>query len=120
MSPNDSECSPLVRTGEPRWWPALGAVVGVGLETKYTILALALGLLAAALATPLRRHLLTPWPWLGAAAALALLAPNLWWQTQHGWISVRFVLAHPQDQASDFVDRCVGVQLGLDGVEVAP
>ncbi len=92
----------LVRTGEPRWWLAVGAALGVGLETKYTVLALGAALVAGVLATPLRRHLLTPWPWLGALVALLLWAPNLAWQVAHGWPSLAFVVRHPQTQTSDF------------------
>lgn len=92
----------LVRTGEARWWLAVGAAVGVGLEAKYTALVLGLGLAVGALATPIRRQLLTPWPWLGAVAALLLLTPNLVWQAQNGWPSVAFIVGHPQHQADSF------------------
>jgi len=92
----------LARTGEPRWWLAVGLALGVGLETKYTVLALGAGLLAGVLATPLRRQLLTPWPWLGALVALLVAAPNLAWQVANGWPSLEFIVHHPQDQASDF------------------
>src|SRR5215470_2360320 len=92
----------LVRTGEPRWWLAVGAAVGVGLEAKYTALVLGFGLAVGALATPIRRQLLTPWPWLGAMAALLLLMPNLAWQVQNGWPSVAFIVGHPQHQADSF------------------
>lgn len=92
----------LVRTGDPRWWLAVGLILGIGLETKYTILALALGLLAGVVATRARRQLLTPWPWLGALVALAIFLPNVLWQAAHGWPSLEFIRLHPQDQASDF------------------
>jgi 4-amino-4-deoxy-L-arabinose transferase-like glycosyltransferase len=91
----------MLRTGDPRHWIAIGAALGVGLETKYTILALCVGLAAGLLACR-RRDLATPWPWLGAAIALLILAPNLWWQATHGWLSVRFILYHPVAQAADF------------------
>lgn len=92
----------LVRSGEPRWWLAVGVVLGLGLEAKYTVLVLGLGLAVGALATPVRRHLATPWPWLGALAALLLFAPNLAWQARSGWPSVAFIVAHPQHQADSF------------------
>jgi 4-amino-4-deoxy-L-arabinose transferase-like glycosyltransferase len=34
----------LLRTGDPRWWLAVGAAVGVGLQTKFTMFTLALGI----------------------------------------------------------------------------
>jgi 4-amino-4-deoxy-L-arabinose transferase-like glycosyltransferase len=91
----------MLRTGDPRHWLAIGATLGVGLETKYTILALCLGLAIGLLACR-RRDLVTPWPWLGAVIALLLLAPNLWWQATHGWLSLRFILFHPVAQSADF------------------
>jgi 4-amino-4-deoxy-L-arabinose transferase-like glycosyltransferase len=75
---------------EPRWWLAFGALMGFGLLNKHTTV-LFMGAVAAALwLVPARRHLLTPWPWLGALAALVMLAPNLAWQHANGWPSLEF------------------------------
>ena len=72
-------------------WLALGAVAGIALETKYTVALLLAGLAAGLVVTGQgRRHLRTPGPWLAAAIAFVLLAPNLWWQARHGWASVDF------------------------------
>jgi hypothetical protein len=81
----------LLRTGEPRWWLGIGAAVGAGLEIKFTMFTLALGLAVGTLATPLRRQLGTPWPWLGAGVALLLLAPNLVWQAANDWPTLEFL-----------------------------
>jgi 4-amino-4-deoxy-L-arabinose transferase-like glycosyltransferase len=61
----------LVRE-RPRLWLAAGAFAGIGLEAKYTIAVLLVGLLAALLAGHQRRILLARWPWLGLAVALLL------------------------------------------------
>ncbi|HSR25655.1 MAG TPA: glycosyltransferase family 39 protein [Candidatus Eisenbacteria bacterium] len=79
---------------DPRLWLLAGLVFGIGLETKYTVAGLAVALAAGLLPTPARRHLATRWPWLGAALAVLLLVPNLWWQTGHGWDSVAYTLHH--------------------------
>jgi len=84
----------VLRDGDPRLWLALGLVIGVGLETKFTIAALPLVMLLAILVTPRRRLLLSPWPWAGAGLALLLFAPNLAWQATHDWISVQYTLSH--------------------------
>src|ERR1019366_9854761 len=47
----------LLKTGNPRWWLAIGAVVGVGLMTKYTMLFFVAGILVGLLLTPARRFL---------------------------------------------------------------
>src|SRR5437879_6425429 len=79
---------------DPRLWLLAGVVLGIGLETKYTVAGLAVALAAGLLLTPARRHLATRWPWLGAALAVVLLLPNLWWQSGHGWDSVAYTLPH--------------------------
>jgi len=40
-------------------------------------------------ATPLRRELARPWIWLGAAVALAIFLPNLIWQWQNGFPTIK-------------------------------
>ena len=81
-----------LRTGQGQGWLLVGLAAGVGLETKHTMGLFGLGLAVALLATQTgRRHLRTPWPWLGGGLALALLLPNLLWQHAHGWPTAEFV-----------------------------
>jgi hypothetical protein len=75
----------LVQTGDERWWLGFGATVGFALLSKYMILFFAAGVAVGIIATPLRRSLLKPWIYAGAALALVIAAPNLWWQAAHGW-----------------------------------
>ena len=84
----------LLRDREPRLWLVLGLVIGIGLETKFTIAALPVGILLALLVSPQRRLLASPWPWAGAAIAVLIFAPNLVWQATHDWISVQYTLSH--------------------------
>lgn len=86
---------------EPQLWPLLGLIAGIGLETKYTIAALGLGLAVGLLATPERRQLRTPGPWVALAIAVALLAPNLVWQAQHGWPTLHFLSSQNAKTAAD-------------------
>ncbi len=70
---------------EPRWFLAAGAIAGVAFLAKYTValflVSLALGLVATA-----ERRLLARWePWAAALLALAIAAPNLFWQAANGW-----------------------------------
>ncbi|QKW22926.1 glycosyltransferase family 39 protein [Kitasatospora sp. NA04385] len=77
----------LLRTGERRWWLAVGAVAGVALLNKDLVLLPAASLLPAiAFCGPDSRAVLRGW-WLPAGALLALLvaAPNLVWEAAHGW-----------------------------------
>ncbi len=81
----------LANGGDARWWLVLGAAIGLGMLTRYTMLFCAIGMAIAVLATPLRRQLAGPWPWAGAALSLLLFAPNAWWQWQHDFVYLDFV-----------------------------
>jgi hypothetical protein len=111
----------LGRGGPPRLWLAIGVAFGIGFETKYTILVLALGLAVGLVLTPQRRWLLTPWPWLAALIAAALLAPNLVWQATHGWPTVEFLRNHNAEMAAENPPtRFLAEQLLLIGFALVP
>lgn len=84
------------RTRDHRLLLAAGAVLGLGLLNKYQIAALAVALIAGlAIAGP-RELLRSPWFLGGALLALAMWAPNLWWQAQHGWPQVDMAQLHSE------------------------
>lgn len=111
----------LLRTGDRRLWLALGAAIGVGLETKYTIVALLAGLAVGTVTTTLRRHLRTPWPWLGLAIALVIVLPNVFWQAVNGWPSIAYTFNHHAAQAGDFAPlKFLSDQIALIGPVAIP
>jgi hypothetical protein len=75
----------IVKGADPRWWIAVGVVLGIGLESKYSIAFLAFGIVVGLLVLPQRRALLTPWFVGGMALAAAIAAPNFAWQAAHGY-----------------------------------
>jgi 4-amino-4-deoxy-L-arabinose transferase-like glycosyltransferase len=81
----------LLKSENPRWWLLLGATLGLGMMTKYSIPYLVAGIAIGILLTPARRFLKTPWLWMGAGLALLLFLPNLIWQVQHHFISLDFL-----------------------------
>ena len=74
-----------------RWWLALGLTLGLGLLNKWSVAWLGAGLAVALVASPSRRALRTPWPWLAALIAAAIVSPNLAWQARHGWPTLEFM-----------------------------
>ena len=86
----------LLATEDPRWWLGIGAGIGLGMQTKYFMAYFVIGLAAGILLTPARRYLRSPWLWAGAGVALLLFLPNLIWQAQHDFISLRFLSSNPQ------------------------
>jgi 4-amino-4-deoxy-L-arabinose transferase-like glycosyltransferase len=81
----------LLRTENPRWWLAIGATVGMGLLTKYSILFFIAGILAGVVLSGARRFLKSPWFWAGIGVALAIFLPNFLWQVRHQFISYHFL-----------------------------
>lgn len=81
----------LLKTENPRWWLAIGATAGIGLQTKYTMAFFLCGVLAGVLFTRARRFLASGWLWGGTALGLAIFLPNLLWQVRHGFISLHFL-----------------------------
>ncbi|MDR3717566.1 MAG: glycosyltransferase family 39 protein [Bryobacteraceae bacterium] len=88
----------LLKSGNPRWWLAVGIVAGLGLMTRYTMAFLLAALLGGMLFTPARRYLRSPWFWGGAALAVSIFLPNLIWQFQHDFISLELLRSnHARD-----------------------
>ena len=81
----------LVLTEDPRYWLAIGATVGIGLETKHNMVFLACGIVAGVLLTSNRRYLRSRWLWIGAAIAVGLALPNILWEVANGWPTLEFV-----------------------------
>jgi 4-amino-4-deoxy-L-arabinose transferase-like glycosyltransferase len=91
----------IIRTGDRRLFILLGVDLGVGLETKLTIIALCIGIVVAVLVSrDLRPSLRTRYPWIGLAIALALFAPNVAWQIANAFPSLTYTLNHRSDISS--------------------
>ncbi|HET9710619.1 MAG TPA: glycosyltransferase family 39 protein [Pyrinomonadaceae bacterium] len=75
----------LIKTRDPKLWLAFGAIAGVGLLNKYSIVFFATSLLAGVLLTRQRTILFTPWILAGGAIAFLIFLPNLIWNVQNGW-----------------------------------
>jgi hypothetical protein len=81
----------ILAGGDPRLWLAFGAIAGIGLQNKISVLFLGLGLAAGIVAARRFDLLRTRWIWLGALVATALFAPHIVWQAAHGWPTLEFM-----------------------------
>jgi len=100
----------LLATDDARYWLGIGAGIGFGMMTKYTIAFWVIGLIVAVLITPARKYLRSKWLYLGAALALIIYSPNLIWQVQHDFISLEYLSSiHARDiswgRANDFLPK---------------
>jgi len=76
----------LWRSGEARWLIALGLMLGLALQSKFTAFFFTAGVGFALIAAPsLRRWLASPALFAGLAVALAIFAPFVAWNAAHGW-----------------------------------
>ena len=78
----------LLQSGDERWWLLIGAGIGLGMQTKYTMAFLACGVAAGVVLTPARQYLKSRWLWAGVVLALLIFLPNLLWQVRHDFISL--------------------------------
>jgi 4-amino-4-deoxy-L-arabinose transferase-like glycosyltransferase len=90
----------LLKSQDPRWWLGIGAVIGLGMLTKYTMAFFTAGIVVGVMLTSNRRYLTSPWLWGGVALAVLIFLPNLVWQVQHDFISLTFLNSiHTRDIA---------------------
>jgi 4-amino-4-deoxy-L-arabinose transferase-like glycosyltransferase len=75
----------LLRSGDGRWWLALGLTAGIALENKYLVVLPIGALLVSLLAVGPREVLRSWWLPVGVAVAGLIALPNVIWQFQHGW-----------------------------------
>jgi len=75
----------LLRTGNGRWWIAFGGVAGVSMLNKNLLVLLGTALVCGLLIERRWDLLRSRWLVVGAAIALAIAAPNLIWESHHGW-----------------------------------
>jgi len=100
----------LLVTDNGRNWLGIGAGIGLGMMTKYTMIFWVAGLVVGVLVTPARKYLRSKWLYLGAALALLIFLPNLIWQIQHNFISLEYLSSiHGRDvewgRTDDFLPK---------------
>ena len=108
----------LATGGGAWWWLAAGLFAGLTLASKYTGVLLWFGIGAWVLAVPsARRHLRCPYPWVGAVVGLAVFAPVVLWNADHGWVSFLKQGGRVADwrpgRAVQFLAELIGGQIGL-------
>jgi hypothetical protein len=81
----------ILTDGSPKLWLLFGVVAGLGLQNKYSIGFLCIGLFFGLLFTQHRKHLKTKWFWLGASLAFLIFLPHILWEVMNGFPSLEFM-----------------------------
>lgn len=79
--------------GNRRRWLTAGLATGLGLLGKYMMVLIGPVFLWAILRSD-PRALRTPWPYLGGLLAVLVFAPNLLWNLDHDWLTLRYQFGH--------------------------
>ncbi|HXN73167.1 MAG TPA: glycosyltransferase family 39 protein [Candidatus Acidoferrales bacterium] len=81
----------IVKGAWPKLWLAFGAIAGLGLENKHTILVFGFAIVAALLISGEGRLFYSKWFWIGGVIAFAMFLPNLIWEARNGWPQILVV-----------------------------
>ena len=81
----------LLRTDDDRLWLAFGALAGIGLQNKLSVVFLGFGVVVGLILAGQWRRLTARRFWLGGLLAFAIFLPNLIWQAVHGFPTLEFM-----------------------------
>jgi len=81
----------IFKGASPKLWLLFGAVCGVGLLNKHSMLFFGFGLFVGLLVTRQRRQLTQPWIWLGGLIAALIFLPNLVWEIQRHFPTIELL-----------------------------
>jgi undecaprenyl-diphosphatase len=97
----------LERDARQTWWLVLATVcVGLGLLSKQTMGGfLVLGTLFVISSRTDRIELVRPRLWLWICGSLLFLIPVVWWNSQHGWITVQHTSSHFTGETATLLKR---------------
>lgn len=105
---------------QPRWWLAVGVVVGISMYNKLLVAVLLVALAAGIALVGPRRELLTRWTAGAAALAVVVGAPNLVYQATNGWPQLGMGRALADNNAGEVRATVIPFLLLLLGPPLAP
>jgi hypothetical protein len=109
----------LLASQDVRWWPAIGLAVGVGLDAKWNVGFLVVGLVIALAVSGSRQLLFNRYALAAGFIAIGVGSPDLIWQALHGWPNIAVFRAL---QATASHNRVVfwPVQVTYTGIALTP
>jgi 4-amino-4-deoxy-L-arabinose transferase-like glycosyltransferase len=81
----------LAKGADPRGWLAVGAAMGICIESKYAVVFFIVAMLLGLLLTPERRILFSRWFLAGCGVGGLIALPNFLWQVHYGFPTLEFL-----------------------------
>lgn len=81
----------LVKNDNPKLFPILGLLVGLGAFNKISMLWLGCGLFVGLLLTQNRKYLRTKWPWIAGVIGFLIFLPYVIWNMNNDWAHLEFI-----------------------------
>jgi hypothetical protein len=81
----------ILKGGDERLWLLFGAVAGIGLQNKHTMLMFGFAIVIGMILARDWKYMRTKWFWIGGILALVIFLPNLFWEAQHNWPQIEVV-----------------------------
>ncbi len=107
----------LLKTGDARWWVAIGISIAFGMLSKWTMGFFTLSIVAAVFLTDARCYLKSKWLWFGVALSILIFMPNLLWQAQNHFISLDMLKhIHQRDMGEGRTTYFLPQQLEMTGI----
>src|SRR5215467_1707572 len=78
----------ILNGGSPRLWLLFGAVAGIGILNKHSMLFFGSGIAIGLLLTPARKQFARFEIWAALAIAFVIFLPNLLWEVHHGFPTI--------------------------------
>jgi 4-amino-4-deoxy-L-arabinose transferase-like glycosyltransferase len=104
-----------------KYWYAVGALTGLGVLCKVTMLAIAPGvLLLLAWHLPFRRYLKSPHPYLAFGIALLAFIPMILWNQSHEWLQLKHAQGLGSHVRGTLPGRIFGDFLGGQALALGP
>ena len=105
---------------DPRWWLAVGGLVGVALYNKHLIVLTLISIGVALVMVGPRRVLWSRWLVAAVATALVVGAPNLVYQIANDWPQLEMARAIERNKGAESRILFLPLQLAMVGVFLAP
>ena len=89
-----------LKENQQHLWIYIGLLFGLAGLAKYTAVTLVFTALFSLIIYKSHKVVLSKWPWMAIILASIVIAPVLYWNIQHDWISISYQLNHGAPESS--------------------